>query len=101
MTPTHSGGLPAAGPTNQAAARVAELAEGLLRHRPYRALHEVCCAYREGVLTLRGYLPSYYLKQVAQAAVAGIEGVQRIDNQIEVAAPGEGAGTARPGARSP
>jgi hypothetical protein len=29
-------------------------------------------------------LPTYYLKQIAQAAVASLKGVQRIDNQIQV-----------------
>jgi hypothetical protein len=38
------------------------------------------------VLTLRGRLPTYYLKQMALAAVAAVEGVRRIDDRVEVAA---------------
>jgi hypothetical protein len=64
-----------------------EFAERRLRGLPYLALKNVSCAYRDGVLTLRGWLPTYYLKQLAQAAVAQIEGVGRIDNRIEVLAP--------------
>jgi osmotically-inducible protein OsmY len=63
-----------------------ELAESRLRRSAYLALRPLSCEFRAGVLTLRGRLPSYYLKQVAQAAVATVEGVERIDNQIEVAA---------------
>jgi osmotically-inducible protein OsmY len=47
------------------------------------------CEWRAGLLILRGRLPSYYLKQLAQATVAGIEGVDRIANEIEIAGPGE------------
>ncbi len=67
---------------------IAEGAENRLRCNSYLALKNVSCEYREGVLTLRGCLPSYYLKQMAQTAVARLDGVQRIDNQIEVIASG-------------
>ena len=36
------------------------------------------------MLVLRGCLPTYYLKQIAQEAVAPLEGVERIDNRIQV-----------------
>jgi hypothetical protein len=39
------------------------------------------------VLVLRGRLPTYYLKQVAQEAVAHLEGVQGVENQIQVVPP--------------
>jgi len=61
-----------------------ERAEARLRANAYLALKNISCEFHEGVLTLRGCLPSYYLKQVAQAAVVGVEGVFRIDNRIEV-----------------
>ena len=35
---------------------------------------------------LRGFLPSHYLKQVAQELVCQIEGVDAVVNQIEVKA---------------
>jgi hypothetical protein len=41
-----------------------------------------------GVLVLRGCLPSYYLKQIAQEIVAHqTQGVDRLDNQIQVVRP--------------
>jgi hypothetical protein len=36
------------------------------------------------LITLRGSLPSYYLKQVAQETVSGVEGVRRVVYRIEV-----------------
>jgi hypothetical protein len=65
------------------------LAEGCLRRKPYLALRNVSCDCRGGVLVLRGRLPSYYLKQVAQEAVVRLEGVERIDNQIQVVTPAD------------
>jgi osmotically-inducible protein OsmY len=66
---------------------VKEVAEQCLRRNPYLALKNVSCEYRDGVVVLRGCLPSYYLKQVAQEAVARIEGVASVDNQIHVVSP--------------
>jgi osmotically-inducible protein OsmY len=62
----------------------ADLAERALRNSPYLVLRNVTCACQNGVLTLRGYLPTYYLKQVAQAVVAHVDGVRQVVNEIEV-----------------
>ena len=45
--------------------QVVDWAESCLRHNPYLALKNVQCDFHEGVLTLRGCLPTYYLKQMA------------------------------------
>src|SRR5262245_46300049 len=71
-------------PTGTPHPGLTELAEGCLRRNPYLALKHVACDCRGGVLALRGCLPSHYLKQVAQEVVARLEGVQAIDNQIQV-----------------
>jgi hypothetical protein len=61
------------------------VAERGLRSSRYPALKAVSCDYRDGVLVLRGSLPTYYLKQMAQEAVAQqVQGVGRLDNQIQV-----------------
>jgi hypothetical protein len=66
----------------------ADLAERGLRSSRYSALRHVSCDYRGGVLVLRGCLPSYYLKQIAQEVVAQlVKGVGRLDNQIQVVPP--------------
>jgi len=66
---------------------VLEQAETSLRRNSYVALKNISCVYQEGVLTLRGCLPTYYLKQMAQTTVARLAGVERVVNQIEVVAP--------------
>jgi hypothetical protein len=66
---------------------VGELAERRLHSNSYLTLKNVSCDYREGVLTLRGRVPTYYLKQIAQSVVVDLAGVERIDNRIEVLGP--------------
>jgi osmotically-inducible protein OsmY len=61
-------------------------AEDRLSNSRYSALGRVACSYRDGVLMLRGFLPSHYLKQVAQELVCQIEGVDAVVNRIEVKA---------------
>jgi osmotically-inducible protein OsmY len=63
---------------------VEELARRCLWESSHRALRRISCCHRDGVLTLRGQLPSYYLKQVTQALVLGVEGVQAVYNYVEV-----------------
>jgi hypothetical protein len=70
------------------------LVESKLRSSAYLSLQHLSCEFRAGVLTLRGRLPSYYLKQVALAVVSMVEGVQHIDDQIEVVAPAAPPSTA-------
>ena len=50
----------------------------------YSQLARVVPSYRRGLLVLGGYLPSQYLRQVAQELVGDIDGVRRVLNQIEV-----------------
>ena len=68
----------------QPEADIEECARVRLQHSPYRAIRSVRCDFHEGVLTLRGSVPTYHYKQLAQTAVAGTVGVQSIVNQIEV-----------------
>jgi len=64
--------------------RVVQTAQDRLIKSQYIILRRVSCEFDNGVLTLNGRLPSYYLKQVAQVAVAGVDGVAEIVNRIEV-----------------
>ncbi len=60
----------------------------------YRQLSQECpygsyfknitCKYADGVLTLRGKLPTFYLKQVLQSWLRDVEGVEQINNQVDV-----------------
>ncbi len=63
---------------------VAAGAQTRLRQSSYCELRRVRCDFHEGVLTLRGRLPSYYLKQIAQTVVREIDEVDIVVNQVEV-----------------
>jgi len=63
---------------------VPTLAQQCLEKSPYMTVRNVSCAFEGGVLFLRGRLPSYYHKQLAQEAVAELVGVAEIVNQTEV-----------------
>jgi osmotically-inducible protein OsmY len=64
---------------------VNEYVKDRLWDNPYRALRTISWDYRDGVLTLNGRLPTFYLKQMAQAAVARVAGIEHVVNRIEVA----------------
>jgi hypothetical protein len=64
------------------------VAERGLRSSRYPALKHVSCDYQGGVLVLRGCLPTYYLKQMAQEVVAHqFAKGERLENRIEVVRP--------------
>jgi osmotically-inducible protein OsmY len=64
---------------------IAETAQAALRHSAYFELHDVRCDYSGGILTLQGRVPTYHLKQLAQAAVSEVPGVVEVHNRVEVA----------------
>ena len=77
-------------PVSLEAARPSPLGERARRRltqSAYHAVRQVNVEERQGVLTLSGRLPNYYLKQMAQAAVANMEGVRKIINRIDVVEP--------------
>jgi hypothetical protein len=39
------------------------------------------------VLTIRGCVPTFYLKQVLQGLLRNLRGVERIDNRVDVVSP--------------
>lgn len=63
---------------------VASIAQRKLYASPYASLRRVTCHFHEGVLTLRGRVPTYHMKQVTQTIVALIEGVEQVVNRVEV-----------------
>jgi len=65
-------------------ADVVALAQQCLERSPYITVRSVSCECEGGVLFLRGRLPSYYQKQLAQEAVAELKGVRQVVNQTEV-----------------
>ena len=55
-----------------------------LRQSPYAPLRQLECSFHEGVLTLRGRVPSWYLKQLSQEAMQDIPGVEEVNNRVDV-----------------
>jgi hypothetical protein len=66
---------------------IADVARAALRRSSYIELQDVECDFSGGILTLRGRVPSYHLKQVAQASVAEVPGVVEVHNRVEVVLP--------------
>lgn len=67
-----------------AAQRVAAAARQRLHDQARLAIQRIWCECEAGRLFLRGQVPSFYYKQLAQEAVAGLEGVGQVVNEIEV-----------------
>jgi hypothetical protein len=61
----------------------AEARDRIVRH-PHLAVQRIWCDYSDQTLFLHGHVPSFYLKQLAQTAVAGLDGVDQVVNEIEV-----------------
>lgn len=61
-------------------------AQSRVRKSGYPELHFISCEFHEGILTLRGHVSSFYLKQIAQTLIRGLDGVGEINNRLEVAA---------------
>lgn len=63
---------------------VTETARLRLRQSPYPSVRSLSCECDRGVLRLRGSLSTYYQKQLAQEAVAGLSGVDQVVNDTTV-----------------
>jgi osmotically-inducible protein OsmY len=81
--------LPRSNPFAALFQEITDIAQAALRRSAYLELHNISCDFSGGVLTLCGRVPTYYLKQLAQASVADVPGVIEIHNHVEVAAPRE------------
>lgn len=55
-----------------------------LNESSYLDLRTVSVSYESGTVMLRGAVPTYFLKQLAQEFVGRVDGVHRIVNDIEV-----------------
>jgi osmotically-inducible protein OsmY len=64
---------------------LAERVERALRATGYTALRSVEIAAHDGRVVLRGRVPSYHMKQIAQAAVLAVPGAVAVRNDLDVA----------------
>ncbi len=55
-----------------------------LRQSPYPSLRRISCRLGDSALILRGRVPSYYMKQVAQIIAVSVDGVSVVQNELEV-----------------
>ena len=67
--------------------QVAAQCEAVLRASAYLPLRKLSCEYHEGVLTIRGQVPTFYLKQLAQNRIQTVFRVEEINNQVDVVWP--------------
>jgi osmotically-inducible protein OsmY len=78
--------MPAPMPANSSVhlLKIAEVANERLQNSQYPALKRILCECHQDVLVLKGRLPSFFYKQLAQEAVARVGGVSQVVNEIEV-----------------
>jgi osmotically-inducible protein OsmY len=55
-----------------------------LTTNPHVPSHRVCVEAEDGRVILKGNVNSFFQKQMAQEAVRRVDGVQRIDNLLQV-----------------
>jgi osmotically-inducible protein OsmY len=64
--------------------QILALAKDRILHQSHLSVQRIWCEYKGMRLYLRGQVPSFYLKQLAQAAVSNLDGVSQVVNEIEV-----------------
>jgi len=64
--------------------RLADEVKGALEMTGYPPLRDLVVLEHEGLVVLRGMVPSYHLKQMAQTAVLSVPGIDEVRNELEV-----------------
>jgi hypothetical protein len=65
---------------------LAERISHALRRDPHLARRNLRCETLEGKIKLTGVVQSYYQKQMAQEVIRRIDGVEQVENDLQVAA---------------
>ncbi len=63
---------------------LSELLSNALARNPYFSNRNVRIELHDNELVLKGFVNTYYLKQLAQESVRSLNSVERIRNEIEV-----------------
>lgn len=63
---------------------IARRAQERLLESSFVSVRRLTCDVHEGMLTLRGRLPSFYTKQMALTLLSDVEGVEEITDRVEV-----------------
>ena len=77
-------GGPADSPPDRIEPPILQMAAGLLRRSPYLPLRGIRCELTDGILTLRGRVPTCFLKQLAQTLAMTVPGIEHVANRIDV-----------------
>jgi hypothetical protein len=64
--------------------RIVDIAQARMQTSVYPSLRNVQCSWDDGVLTLRGEVPRYYLKQLAFSLVSDLQESCDINNAVNV-----------------
>jgi hypothetical protein len=85
MSPKHDPSIRTThNPPASSDAVIARRALERLRASSFVSVRRLTCDVHEGMLTLRGRLPSYYTKQVALSLLVDVEGVEEITDRVVV-----------------
>lgn len=63
---------------------LAERVDTAIQRNPHLIGHIVRIEMRAGRVVLSGVVPSYYQKQIAQEVVRSVDGVEQVENQLQV-----------------
>jgi osmotically-inducible protein OsmY len=63
---------------------LADRVSSVLERNPHLPHRNLRCEAAEGRVVLRGVVRSYYQKQMAQESLKTVDGVNEIENQLEV-----------------
>jgi osmotically-inducible protein OsmY len=61
-----------------------DLAQARLSTSPFLSLRSLRCQAQNGDVTIRGRVPTGYLRDLSAMIVRSIEGVRRVTNEVEV-----------------
>ncbi len=67
-----------------AAQGVAATVKARIAHHPHLKTQRIWCEFDGETLFLRGHVPSFFFKQLAQQAIVGLDSVRQVVNEIEV-----------------
>lgn len=76
--------LPDAGKDSNTLELISSSAKQRILHQPHLSVQRIWCDFDGRRLFLRGQVPSFYFKQLAQEAVADMDEIEQVVNEIEV-----------------
>ena len=73
------------GPISDRDGYLRDAAVSMLKSSGYSPVAKLACRVDQGVIELAGVVPTFHMKQVAQAAVQRLEAIRGIRNRVQVA----------------